>query len=157
MSTDFSEILSAMSSVPDIVIDPATGATMGSSGQTLGQKYQMQDKVSPAVAEKMRENAILNEAGKKDSRSAVDAYREMTGRPTSTQIREQQDAMLKEQQEAQQAILNAQQTPDKTLTIQEQAQVELLAEANAKLLEEAGDPMMDMYVNSINKKLKWSK
>jgi hypothetical protein len=142
MSTDWSEIQAAMSSVPDIVIDPHSGATVGGTGKTLGQTYDMEGKVSPKIAEKIRENAKLNEEGKSSSKSMVDAYKEMMGVPTSNDMKN--EAILENH-------FNQIATGETALPIQDVRRgVEILS-------EEIEDPMMDMYVNSINSKNKWSK
>ncbi len=169
MSSDFSEIMAAMSQVPDVDIDPESGTTMRASGKTLGQKYQMEDKVSPKMAEKIRENALLNEQGKEASKSTCDAYKEMIGQPTSTQVKEyqkqvmevQQEAMLnaKQQLQTKQAQSQAKKTSD---TILETHYQDLIKQnVNIKQLNEqysqVNDDMMDAYVNSINKKNKWRK
>lgn len=170
MSSDFSEIMAAMSQVPDVDIDPHSGTTMRSSGKTLGQKYAMEDKVSPKMAEKIRERALLNEDGKEASKSQVDAYKEMMGIPTSTQVKEYQRQLLEAQQNAQaEALANVQMPTMPTgKTSPVDTDIEHLqtfmenqdAVPNAPILNEQvvhDDNMMDMYVNSINKKLKWSK
>jgi uncharacterized protein with von Willebrand factor type A (vWA) domain len=146
MSTDFGEIMAAMASVPDIIIDPNTGQKLGSTGKTLGETYEMEDKVSPAMADKMREHAKLNEAGKVQSKNTVDAYREMIGVPTSKQIEEEQaqqmaDALLEQHFNQ---LVKQNQELDNLNTLNE----------NVGSVE---DSIMDMYVNSINKKQKWSK
>lgn len=167
MSSDFSEIMAAMSQVPDVDIDPESGTTMRASGKTLGQKYQMEDKVSPKMAEKIRENALLNEQGKEASKSTCDAYKEMIGQPTSTQIKEHQRQLLEAQQKAlasvqlptAQAQSQAQKTSDTILEthfqdlIKQNGEIEQLNEQYSQV----NDDMMDAYVNSINKKNKWRK
>jgi hypothetical protein len=142
MSTDFSEIMAAMSSVPDIVIDPHSGATVGGTGKTLGEAYDMEGKVSPQMAEKIRERAKLNLEGKESSKNMVDAYKEMMGVPTSIDLKN--DQILEN-------YFNEMANGTAVQPIHEVRQgVETLA-------EDIEDPMMDMYVNSINNKNKWSK
>ena len=152
MSTDFSEIIAAMSQVPDVDIDPESGTTMRASGKTLGQKYQMEDKVSPQAAEKIRERALLNEDGKKASKSTVNAYREMIGLPTTTQVKAQQTqdidgTCITEEEHLQ----NFMENKDVVQPVQSQP---VITEAQ---YSQVNDDMMDMYVNSINKKNKWRK
>ncbi len=174
MSSDFSAIQAAMAFTPDIDIDPNSGTTMRASGKTLGQKYQMEDKVSPKMAEKIRERALLNEDGKEASKSQVDAYKEMMGIPTSTQVKEYQRQLLEAQQNAQAEALAKVQMPTmptgKTSPVDTDIDTDIEhlqtfmenqdAVPNAPVLNEQvvhDDNMMDAYVNSINKKLKWSK
>lgn len=164
MPTDFSEIQAALASVPDEIIDPNTGAKI-SSGKTLGQTYNMEDKVSPKMAEKIRENALLNEQGKEASKSTCDAYKEMIGQPTSTQIKEHQRQLLEAQQKALASVQlptaqsQAQKTSDTILEthfqdlIKQNGEIEQLNEQYSQV----NDDMMDAYVNSINKKNKWRK
>jgi hypothetical protein len=152
MSTDFSEIMAAMSSVPDIVIDPNSGATIGGTGKTLGDKYQMEGRVSPKIAEKIRENRVVSESQKEESRSQVDAYKEMIGVPTGRQIRD-----AKEAERNNQAILENHFNEITDQPIQEQFNTDIHRQGVEKLHEEVENPMMDMYVNSIIKKNKWSK
>lgn len=169
MSNDFSQIQAALASIPDISIDPNTGATIGATGKTLGEKYQMEDKVSPEISEKIRANAVLNENSKKESLSQVDAYKEMIGVPTSTQIKEhhqqmvdaQEEAMKKVQLEQQHIMLQAKSAKTSESILEAHFQG-LVVEENSQLNEQilqvpSEDPMMDIYVNSIYKKLKWSK
>ena len=168
MSSDFSEIMAAMSQVPDVDIDPHSGTTMRASGKTLGQTYQMEDKVSPEMAEKIRENALLNEEGKEASKSTCDAYKEMIGQPTSTQIKEYQRQVMEAQQKAQASV----QLPPHPITGQvpqvdpdmghlqtfmENKDVAQAPVLNEQQYSQVNDDMMDMYVNSINKKNKWRK
>lgn len=169
MSTDFSEILSAMSQVPDVDIDPNSGTTMRASGKTLGQTYKMEDKVSPKMAEKIRENALLNEEGKEASKSQVDAYKEMMGIPTSTQVKEYERQLLEAQQNAQaEALAKVEMPTGKTSPIDTDIEhlqtfienkdvVQNTSILNEQQYSQIDDDIMDMYVNSINKKLKWSK
>jgi len=169
MSNDFSDIMAAMSQVPDVDIDPNSGATMRSSGKTLGQTYKMEDKVSPKMAEKIRENALLNEEGKEASKSQVDAYKEMMGLPTSTQVKEYQRQLLEVQQNAQaEALAKVEMPTGKTSSVdtdiehlqtfmENQDVVQNAPVLNEQQYSQVDDNMMDMYVNSINKKLKWSK
>ena len=163
MSTDFSEIMAAMSSVPDIIIDPNSGTTIGSTGKTLGDKYQMEGKVSPKIAEKIRENRVIAESEKEHSRSMVDAYKEMVGVPTSTQIKEQHQKAIEEREQAL-AEFQAQRNSQAIMEAHFQELIghnkeidQLNEEFSLQEQTTSQDPMMDMYVNSINKKLKWSK
>ena len=166
MSTDFSEIMAAMSQVPDVDIDPNSGTTMRASGKTLGQTYKMEDKVTPQMAEKMREHALLNEEGKEVSKSQVDAYKEMMGIPTSIQVKEYQRQLLEAQQKAQaEALAKVQMPTMPTSTVDTDIEHLQTFMENKDVAQNApvsneqiiNDDMMDMYVNSINKKLKWSK
>ncbi len=164
MSNDFSQIMAAMSQVPDVDIDPNSGATMRASGKTLGQKYQMEDKVSPKMAEKIRENALLNEQGKEASKSACDAYKELIGQPTSTQVKEYQRQVMEAQQKAQASVKLPQpptgQEPidtemEQLQTFMENEEVVQAPVLNEQQYSQVNDDMMDAYVNSIHKKNKW--
>ena len=157
MSSDFSEIMAAMSQVPDIEIDPNSGTTMRASGKTLGQKYQMEDKVSPKMAEKIRENALLNEEGKEASKSTVDAYKEMIGRPTSTQVKEYHKQVLEAQQKAQAAVDGDIEQLQAFMENKDVVQTQAPILNEQQQYSQVNDNMMDMYVNSIHKKNKWRK
>jgi len=165
MSTDFSEIMAAMSSVPDVVIDPNSGATIAATGKTLGEKYQMEDKVSPKIAEKIRERKVISESEKVESRSQVDAYKEMIGMPTSVELKENH-AKAKADHEQAVAEFQAQRNSEAIMEAHFQQmvgqspkgdQLNETFQSEEALVESVEDPMMDMYVNSITKKLKWSK
>ena len=162
MSNDFSQIMAAMTQVPDIDIDPATGATIGYGGGTLGQKYSM-DKLSPKMKEAVNKSAeqILDE--KSECQSLTDAYRDMMGVNN-----------FHENNHSPQPTNNN----EEPLSIEDMAKAELLAEAKKKAEEEKQSSrltkedvvqdvetlneqhesnMMDMYIQSFEKKLNWRK
>jgi hypothetical protein len=79
-NNDFADIMAALSTVPDVDIDPETGIVNRNSKGSLSDKYNIKENIkSEKVREMLEKNEQVSLEEKSDAKNICDAYKDLMG------------------------------------------------------------------------------